>query len=404
MVVSLKGGIFGHMKLRTEKTLGLALASALGSPLSERDWAFIREENYVAAALDPNEPEGFELCLGALRRERRRRALSDFPIAEGGVGTMRQESAQLFPSKVDSWLEPREVERGRALAQYFSGIAAELSSVRGFRESLSGGSTLSFEQGARLIGSKAPRFMSFFDFESKGIPLLDHDSGFASADGGPPRSWSTGAMVKIKWPGGHFDLPYTKELRDASRDPRTPSLALPGRTPDSPGHISVMHNSVFDELRIASEEVSRHLPWDRGIATWIVLTGEAPEDVVLAWYDKWVSASTHNFAEIHLVIQPWVQQESVRRMYRSIQDRIFAMHGRPPSKRIFQVFEFVERLRARPQRQRQELTWPEYTKEWNMAHPEIAYGDYRNLRRDYLKAHKQVAFPSYHLPASEAQK
>lgn len=109
-------------------------------------------------------------------------------------------------------------------------------------------------------------------------------------------------------------------------------------------------------------------------------------------------AGTHcNSAAILMEIPVWMDADAVGRMYHDARKGLFGGRGKGQiTERKLTLFRFcLSRLALRgdagTDRPRQGTSWLKIAEEWNLAHPEWEYGDYREVRSAYLST-KQALF------------
>lgn len=91
-----------------------------------------------------------------------------------------------------------------------------------------------------------------------------------------------------------------------------------------------------------------------------------------------------------LEIDPWLSAPSLLRVYRAYQREILGGRNRGLRTKSLDLFQFVTEREGIQGRRRK---WDELRLEWNRAHRDRKYGDYRNFRRDFERARRAILLP-----------
>lgn len=376
-------------------------------------WTKLQEKNQVRCA----PPDDLELAVKDLRDDA-------LPYIEGNKfrgGGRRDSVPRRTPvygrapeeDSVDD-TEPSSYEllRSDALSEYLARLAESDREVRGFRSTFLDGKTITPEEAQELVTSSAAQIFPKEQFDKHGIPIIGHRSKVLSIHKSPTpaRKWSVKATLRIEWPEGSYEGPYSCHSNGlAPSAARFESLEFYEEQTRCLKKVSLWPHSVLDDLRKVVQKLQeKYPPWHQeGTVTHFVLTGTPP------WVPPQRARTSiryglgFDYGSITITVQPWVPAENVKDFYQRIRKQMSV--GRNPAECHLALFYFVtERTQIRPGKTSdygyREIIKPprkQLLAEWNRHYPkghEWHYKHLSNFLRDYKKGYMAVAFPDYTLP------
>jgi hypothetical protein len=360
-----------------EKELRGKLEKRIGK-ISERTWKELVDKSYVDEAITFGDEE-FKTLVEHAQFLRWKEKLKGRP-----KGTS---------PRVANLLDPRDAARAETFAKHVARCANRDYVTRAIRKTyLPDDLFLSKEVLDRFLGSVAPRFLSSKAFADHGIPVFQHESRFVDPKSpeSQPIDWTTDMVIRIEWAGGSLDIERASLLHfDANN---TGLTFVPfGRRP-----VGVIAGSVFDEMRKASSELSQACDWTPPAALRFILTGEVPSMPAVRFREVGISRSGE-FAHFpfELIIEPWVSPKTVLKVYCAAQRHLYGKQSQFLGDRTRALFDFVM------DDFKPGMTWPQGCDAWNKKHglkKRWSYSDYRNMRKDFLRAWRMIAFPGMRVP------
>jgi hypothetical protein len=172
---------------------------------------------------------------------------------------------------------------------------------------------------------------------------------------------------------------------------------------ESKAHDFIRSPNATRLHKLAADLCQRY-PWEPQDAAWYILTGEAPWVPPLTAHIKRAGPPI-NHGTITIAAASWAPKNAVSKFYAELKAR-YVDPAPTPSPRRLAVFRFVvERSQAINRWESSEPggakdvrvrgldtpTWPSLQTQWNEQHPpghEWHYGNYPNLRRDFIEAHR----------------
>jgi hypothetical protein len=326
-----------------------------------------------------------------------------------------------------SELKPNEslVKRARATEEYIANVAASESLVYDFRQRFLGGGVITPNQGQRLVSSPAAAILPSSYFAASGpvrIPVdhnvvdceltpyeLGDDEDILDPYTSPSELYDgEGAFRPVRM----FVDPPGKELTAKTR--YWQDLHVPDENGRSKAILVELSSLLGSLLAVCNSLLERRLyPWREHQAAWFVITGEPPTVPALVGGYRTSSNPAITEHTITMRVKPWVPAETVRRLYRRLQERVLEDRPRSLSERNLAVFRFVveqtevwgvevgdsEAGPAQPTKPKLvQPAWRTLLDLWNRRYPEghdWHYGDVRNLRRDFGRAERAIVHPRY---------
>jgi hypothetical protein len=334
--------------------------------------------------------------------------VSHVAVMEGMPPPEREKKPSL--EEYELRLDGSEERRVRALAEAMAHEATLAPEVIRFRKDFLQDFLLTENETFGLVDSLAARRFSYEWFEQHGVSLRHHESAFTTNAFdvrehaeyeiefifvNPPREIFE---VEAPKPYNYFDdLPSMKFVPDTRQVPMRREHLTTSIPDVAPG-------SVLDELRLASIELEKSLApdWGAGQAAWFILTGKPPVPFAIvgeagAGIFQSQSGELYQEGTITLEVMPWVPAETVKKVYRELQLRVLEENPRSGGERNLRVFTFVLRtLRMSFVSYRQmgevppKITMRELMEEWNAAHPQEVYTEYKTFNRDFHRARNKI--------------
>jgi len=428
-----------------------SLEQWLGAELPDPVWLRLLDEGFVAEAAELGadyRPTLVQVARTYLRDARR--------------STDRPQGRSLRSARpIDFYLDSSVEMRSRVASDYWAMMAATEPRVRRFRrEVLAGYRTvgqmpptkgslqptirapdgrvaesaaiedastrvLSDRQFRSFLDSHALRFVESERLRELGVPVAGHrtvdfhiERRMGAEDGsGEDGWWSMRAVVTLETDGNlvvtersialnvllgdHPGLPDRRPPLSlmAGSDPERslPPMSVEEPVPSNVW-VSVWHGSVHDDLWQLADWISCRYPWTKAQSIRFLLTGRSPSlHPVVAGFEC-VAHREATFAQIHLLVEPWVPEPAVRAGYRRLQQRMLGRDNRQANEQTLALFSWVADRRL----SRQRATWPELVADWDREHPGHMGrgGDFRRLRTYWTRAMSTV-FPNYRHPSSE---
>jgi hypothetical protein len=368
------------------------LADRLGSSdVSAGLWSLLDELNFVRPALDSDEPNGLQDLLDFARKlqDVGRELVGDRSLA----GRRRQLEVASVENREEarratSSLNPKEKERAKVMSEYFAARASKSPMVVHFRQRYLAGRTLSTKQAIQLLASPAPYFLGRSEFETRGIPLLGH-----RATAKRTRKASDGGLgevdqfrLKVRWRrcSRAYRFPTQGRLSEDNH------LDLPFEVAQQVEAFPVCKGSVFAELKDLSTGLRTMFPWHPAEALWFLLTGKAPFllPLRLGRETRLSTGGTHD--ALRLTVEPWVSVKTLTQVFKAYQQAALGRSNRSLGPRSLELFRFGMRYQLLAA---QDRSGPWLQRKWNGLHPEWAFSDYRNLRRELLRVAEAILPP-----------
>jgi hypothetical protein len=156
----------------------------------------------------------------------------------------------------------------------------------------------------------------------------------------------------------------------------------------------VRPSSAFDQLRKACLGLSQRFPWRPWDAVWFAMTNTPPfvPPIQPGIRRTTRSGTGEEFRRdvLTLEISPWLAADTVRSIYRAYQRHLITGRNRELGAKSLDLFQFVT---VRKEARAHGPSWEKLRREWNRAHREWSYGDYRNFRKDFNRARRAILLP-----------
>jgi hypothetical protein len=315
-----------------------------------------------------------------------------------------------------------------AMSTLFAVIGNQIPEVMAFRERVLSGRVLTADEAHALIASCAARALCPNQFEEWGIPFVGHhaevlDMGPRGPGFSPVDHWMT---MWIDPPGitKTVRYAYPREGDSDTRCTLRSGAIIPIHTyfpVESHGaHVYpswLWPGSVVDELYELSVELADTFDWPRGSsgnltgtrprsasATWFILTGEAPQvrPIDARWEHKHGSTHLSPQWRIQLTIPPWLSEEEVVRVLRTLKRQGPKGHQMPKTVKPLEVARFVWE-RERLDGYREPAPWTAWLKQWNDEHPGHRIKTASNFRTYFLRGSAAVTHLNLDWPDFEVQ-
>lgn len=374
----------------------------LPAELQEKIWQDVKEEDFVATALDPDLPDAKdELVKKVERIVDRMKSWLGRPSPRG-----RTRQKEITPV-----LRPNERARAEAFSVYIAKHAATTALVRRFRRDILQGAVLSQEQAIAFLTSPASQVLAQEQFEALGIPLVGHNAQVTDhgekfridegAEGAPFLIRTQHVTLQIEWPGGMIEETFEREIQDPH--PRVPLRCFPPLLfLDSEGktqHIVPWEWAILSKLGKLSRDLAQRYRglWTEAQATMFVLTDVTPfiaslqvsirglsrvvndpfpEDDDDAGEDKdasWPLALSRR--QIILTVDAWVSDDTVLRAYKAAQHEVLKRDNRQLGERAVALVRFLVELEDC-----EKMTGDARMAAWNRAqtNPDWQYDDMKH--------------------------
>ena len=388
------------------------MRKTIRAPLSERELHKTLARRHRRGSLPKSlwrEVRGSTHLELALKGDRRALELLSDLVGYGLYQRSRRKRGTPSPPSPDrllGWQSADEQRRGEVLASYYARLAMRYgrldledaqtgevlrgrSKVEAFREKSLEGRVLGAVEAEQLVRSPTTAILPAETL--RGIPLSE-------------RTATRVEHVQVVDESGRVEETFRLEfVGDGERHTLGRSFSPPAHSANleflsaaGESTVRVYPDSLLDELRVLSEDLSKRYGWRRSEATWFVLTGRTPDIHGVFARPTYMWTDDHTHAAIQMTIQPWVTTRSVARAYKDLQTILFRQiqgdpEGQPqvhPTKRkSLDFFDFVsERLMGGSSYRVTMLAW-------NRKHPGAesygANGD-ENFYRDYMLLHERL--------------
>ncbi|MEX2227476.1 MAG: hypothetical protein WEB52_13620 [Dehalococcoidia bacterium] len=360
-----------------ESELRSWVGEKLGRDVPDAVWSLLRDDGFLNVS-DDNGRDDL-----ARRAARLLQVFSSKSMQHRRARVVRSGEASQKPA-----LSAYESERALAMSEYYAKYAASLPEVRAFRHDVLGGHLLSEQDARGLLNSSAARMLTPVEFERHGIPLV-HDSEVLSQD--YVRGERYCAVLSISPPNVQVEFEHLLKDVGTFWEGMPGNYVLEFRLKGMRHETTVFNGSVLDRLRRTATTL-QPLPWQKGDATWFVLTGERPRTVPMQSNSTIKWSSFANSGQIELQIEPWVSAASVAAMYKKAQRRFLGRENRPISARRLALFRLVT---SETDENLEIPSWRVLMDEWNARYPAWTYKNVRNFARDYWSALRFIMFPDY---------
>jgi len=295
-------------------------------------------------------------------------------------------------------LSELETQRADVTRESYARIA-EKDPVTHYARELVGGEVLSDKEVDALLASPAPAFLSPHDFDRLGIPCSSHSSEVVQdLDVALPDDvWLRIVTLRLHFKNMSVVEVVRYPLPDRPRRPNLPRLIV-HQGFEHEGSIEVLPGSMFDELRKVSEQLTWKFRWFPEEALRFLLTGAVPRTPpVHVEIMQHRSAVTN--ARITLVVDPWVSDKTIARVYRRTQQWTYGQHHRQTvTAEKLELFRFVrKRVEAMIGfASRNSINWLQIYRAWctNRRISKRVQG-YKNFARDYYRVAESLMNPSY---------
>jgi hypothetical protein len=328
-----------------------------------------------------------------------------------------------------------EGERAEAYSEYVAALARDDPETRRFRQDYLDGTPVAQDQAHALLTSPAAQMFTHDEFHEHGIPLIGHRAHVVSKQVSPTpaKSWSLEVVLKIEWPGGVYEGPFSMRRRGSRpSSPRFERLSFPDTGRQTFSQVPVWPFSVLDELRKLSESLARRYHWrEHALVTWFLLTDEPLWVSPLTGQVHLPSGPAFKYGTITITVQPWVSVDTVEKFYRDLQRQVLGHNKRRLSERNLALLRFVLghiesvhprsllEYRSFAKRRGVELddnglpktklpmtelvgpSWRKLLEGWNRRYPidhMWHYKSVQNFQKDFRRAETAVARPDYTLP------
>ncbi len=396
-----------------EEALREGVERRRGKPISDDAWISWERLEVIEGALDKG-----------LREEQESYLLSLLSEASETMKTVEEkpQASEQSEEVLDVSVGSREKKRARAFAAYSTRILNAREDVRSFRADYLEGRVLRVEEAFEFLESPALRLFSADFLKSIEIPILGHEARIVSARSSPFGDvpdhqilvdfGASGIRAVARYAPHwvketNYDIPTVRVC--GYKDPQQQQQPEPplGKWPlEYPGkfgvkaEVYVWPQTVLDDLRHRSLNLSKTLGWEVGEVAWLLLTGQAP--YLLNPLKIRLNYTPLKPATVHMEIAAWLPAETVAEKLRDMQREILTVGVGKPSERGLDVCIFVE---ENIQDAEPESVWPSLCRKWNKTHPDKRYKDHQGLRQAYSR-NMPTVIQEYKppRPSSEARK
>jgi len=190
----------------------------LPAELQEKLWQEVKEEDFVATALEPDLPDAKdELVKKVECIVDRMKSWLERPSLPGR--NRQKETAPI--------LRPNERTRAEAFSVYIAKQAATTALVRRFQHDILQGAVLSEEQAIAFLTSSASQVLAQEQFGALSIPIVGHNAQVTGhgkefrivedVEGALRLICTLHATLQIEWPGGIIEESFEREIKTLIR-------------------------------------------------------------------------------------------------------------------------------------------------------------------------------------------
>jgi len=356
------------MTARTKEDVRALINRHRRQPVTDEVWEQLRAKSLVEGYLRSPSDHRLASLVGLADRLARSKGIQ--------LAAARRRPLEIEVTREDDL----EIERVRVFSTYLSRLAEQERQVKRIRHVFFGDTLLSNNQAEKLKASVAARTLPHSLFVAHGIPLLNHEVAIQLPD--VPAESNNGErspaqVIHITW--GNQCVHDERVSFDIDKALRESAHFLLGK--------GVLTGSALDDIREACLMLTKMYGWDEVKAAQFLLTGDTPE-IPLIGIDVGMAASEeYVHSPIWLRVQPWTSPRTVARIYQRIQKTVFGAKRKAISRKNLALFEFGQRYVHGGG-----VTWEDLRKEWNCAHSEWAFTNYRAMRQEFERCRKQIAF------------